>query len=76
MPGRSWESFLSKCVDKIKPYKVANCKLPKVKKTGSFGRETNNNVITKFNQTLYDTADGLRGDFQNTDIKVLDYNLE
>ena len=75
MPLKSWESFLSKCVNKIKPYKVAICKLPKVK-NGSFGRETNNNEINKFNQALDDIADGLRGGFQNTDIKVLDYNLE
>ena len=66
---------LSKCVNKIKPYKVAICKLPKVK-NGSFGRETNNNEINKFNRALDDIADGLRGEFQNTDIKVLDYNLE
>ena len=66
---------LSKSVNKIKPYKVAICKLPKVK-NGSFGRETNNNEITKFNQALDDIADGVRGEFQNTDIKVLDYNLE
>ena len=66
---------LSKCVNKIKLYKVAICKLPKVK-NGSFGRETNNNEITKFNQALDDIADGLRGEFQNTDIRVLDYNLE
>ena len=32
----------SKCVNKIKPFKVANCNLHKIKK-GSFGRETNNN---------------------------------
>ena len=75
MPLKSWESFLSKCVNKLKPYKVAICKLPKVK-NGSLGRETNNNEITKFNQALDDIADGLSGEFQNTDIKVLDYNLE
>ena len=54
---------LSKCVSKIKPYKVAICKLPKVK-NGSFGRETNNNEINKFNRALDDIADGLRGEFQ------------
>ena len=51
------------------------CKLPKLK-NGSFGRETNNNEINKFNRALDDIADGLRGEFQNTDKKVLDYNLE
>ena len=75
MPLKSCGSFLSKCVNKIKPYKVAICKLPKVK-NGSFERETNNNEITKFNRALDDIADGLRGKFQNTDIQVLDYNLE
>ena len=59
---------LSKCVNKIKPYKVAIRKLPKVK-NGSLGRETNNNEINKFNRALDDIADGLRGEFQNTDIK-------
>ena len=73
MPLKSWESFLSKCVNKIKPYKLVICKLPKVKNS-SVGRETNNNEITKFNQTLDDIADGLRRKFQNTDIKVRDYN--
>ena len=58
-----------------KPYKVAICKLPKVK-NGSFGREINKNEITKFNRALDDIANGLRGEFQNTDIKVLDYKLE
>ena len=65
---------LSKSVNKLKPYKVAIGKLTKVK-NGSFGRETNNNEKTKFNRPLDDIADGLRGEFQNTDIKVLDYNL-
>ena len=67
---------LSKCVKKIKPYKVAICELPKVK-NGSLGRKSNNNEKkNKFSWALDDIADGLRGEFQNTDTKVLDYVLK
>ena len=45
-------------------------------KNGSSGRETTNNEINKFNRALDDIADDLSGEFQNTDIKGLDYNLE
>ena len=69
------ESFLSKCVNKIKAYKRAIYKLPKVK-NGSFGLKTNNYQTTKFNLALNGIADGLHDEFQNTDIKVRDYNLE
>ena len=72
MPLKSWAS---KSVKKIKSFKVAIYKLPKVK-NGSFGRKSNNNEITNFNRALDDIAYSLRGNFRNNDIKVFDYNLK
>ena len=73
--AKQMEIVISKAITKLKPYKLAICKIPHVK-NGSFGRESNNIEIDKFNKELEDMADCIRVEHQSIDIQVLDYQLE
>ena len=72
--AKELSAIFSECKGKLKLYRLATCRLPKVK-NGNFGRGINNMEIHKFNCAL-NIADGLRGKFKNADVKIFDYTLD
>lgn len=69
-----FSEVVSKSIRKLKPHNVALCKLPPVK-NGIYGRESNNIEISAYNSSLDDIADTIKGEFPNTNIKILEYNM-
>ena len=67
--------LVSKCLTKFKPHKVNICQIPQDKK-GLCGRESNNKEIDAYNQEINSIADQFRGEFQWSNVYVLNYGLE
>ena len=67
--------LVSKCLTKFKPHKVAICQIPQVK-NGLYGRDSNNKEIDAYNQEINSIADQIRGEFQWSNVYVLNYGLE
>ena len=67
--------LVSKCLTKFKPHKVAICLIPQVK-NGLYGLDSNNKEIYAYNQEINSIADQIRGEFQCSNVYVLNYGVE
>ena len=67
--------LFSKFLIKFKPHKIAICQIPQVK-NGLYGRDSNNKEIDAYNQEINSVADQIRGEFQWSNVYVLNYGLE
>ena len=67
--------LVSKCLTKFKPHKVAICQITQVK-NGLYGRDSNHKKIDAYNQEINSIADQIRGEFQWSNVYVLNYGLE
>ena len=67
--------LVSRCLTKFKPHKVAICLIPHVK-NGLYGRDSNYKEIDAYNQEFNSLAGQIRGEFQWSNVYVLNYGLE
>ena len=65
---------VDKCMKKLKPHRVAVCKISPVK-DGCYGRKSNNEAITKFNEQLEMTCLELNGLYPWSKVECIDYAL-
>ena len=69
------DEIISKCLTKFKPHKVAISRIPQVQ-SGLSGRDSNNQEIDAYKQEINSIADQIRGEFQWSNVYVLNYGLE